>query len=414
MSAIRRDFFLTAGSQLLVGALNLSSSVLIVNFAGLQEFAYYSICFLSLMITRSFLYSLLLNPISVISKKLKQPTIRPYRSFTFWLAVAFSICAACTLGVVFLALSITLEFVWMTRILPAFLATVLLMSYADYVRRVSLVDGERILSFGVETSRFLVQTAVLATAVVVADIQLTAEYALWALAAGALVSSLMGSKFLPSVRLRRSFANAIWPRHRLFFVWMFPGTVMETVQINAPMFISGAILGADDMGLIRAIQQLSNTINLPFNAMQQYLPSATARTYREVGERRSVNQLIGSMAAALLFSLAVAALVLINSDVVLSALYRIDSGEAQPVLFGYLLANVLILLRMPLVILFQVLEQPRISAVSSAIGACLAIVVSLPLCVTIGAPAVPVTNCIIISTSFLLYLSALRTRPNES
>lgn len=398
-----RNFAWVLLSQIIAAAANFIFAIIILRQSGLEIFGQFSILFLTMMISRSLLVGLVLNPMSVINSKLSATSLPTYNSFLFLGGTVFCLLLNLVVMAILLSIAAAQDLQWIFEAVPSFIAANLISGLVDFLKRFHLMNERNFTSFILDSLRYIVQLIVAAVIVGYLDMQLTTVPALWVIAAGALPSILFQLLQRTAFAWRSRFCLAVWPRHRNFLIWMTPAVLLETVQIHGPLMISGGLLGGAQIGLVRALQQLSNIVNLPLNALQQFLPSASSKLYRHRGSR-AMFQFLGRITiVGMLFLVAVTIALYAEFELIVSRALGIHNPEALWVLMTFLLSNALVLLRIPLLTMFQVFEMPKAGMLSSLVGAVMGLLLIVPACHLIGAVAVPVVNCLIISTSIAMY-----------
>lgn len=396
-------------SQIITSAANFVTTLIIVRSLGLQDFGRFSVCFLLLMISRNFLIGILLTPMSIIAPKLRKPSRRAYDGFLVLSVLIFSIGASFLLYALAMPLGVLLKAPWLVDLaLPLAMAN-LTASFADFFRRYHFIHAASAWAFFIDAVRFGTQLLLLMIFAFALRDMFSIQSALYALSLAAIIGAAIGALHNFRPRLRTLLTRAVWPRHWNFIKWMTPSLVLEMVQANAPLFILGAVLGDAALGLVRAMQSLANILNLPINAMAQIAPSMAASIYTRSGFP-ALQNLLTRMAVFGGGIVIIASIIAIAySPIIIERGFAVDLSSALTVFIWYCAVNLLLILRLPLQVYFQVLERPRILLLADAVGA----MVSIPAifwAISIWSnTAVPMVNFGVVLLTGIIYLAAIRS-----
>jgi O-antigen/teichoic acid export membrane protein len=364
-----RGPFWTLMSQVLTSACNFLTSVIIIRSIGLVEFGRFSVCFLIIMLTRKFLITSFLTPMSSIYPTIERGRLPSYRFFLYCYAGGFALVTGAILFALSVPLGSVLNAPWLPPYALAMVCANGLANITDFSRRLLLDEQRPERSFAIDVSRFGLQLVLLGWFAFAARDRFTAETAVWVLACSSFVGFVVSIFLTNRIRLGWAGFAEFWSRHRHFTGWNTVSTVLDIVQNSVPLFIATAILGEAALGTVRAIQQLANTLSLPLNVSLQVIPGMASRRYVERGlasMRRFLRKstLLG-FAAVLLIALVVMAV----SSFVINGALKIDDPQALPIFVAYMAVNAASLFRLPVVVVSNVLGRPRLLTLPSAVGA---------------------------------------------
>lgn len=362
-------------SQLVVSGANFATTIIVLRTIGFEGFGQFSLCFLLIMVARNFLCGVVLDPMAAIAPKLRPTSIARYRSFLGLTVLGFAVLSTAILTALTLPLAYVLNAPWLPALALGLGLANAFSCIADYASRYHFVYQHPVRAFVVDASRYGVQVlCVLGLAASGAD-WLTPASVLYALACGSVFGAIIGLVSQGRFRWSRRLSHAVWPRHRNFVRWMSVSISIETVQSLAPMFIGVALLGEAALGVVRSVQQMTNILNLPTNALLQVLPAKAAAIYAGKGVLALRHTLRSATNWIVLYFAAIAAL-LFGFGV---ALAQVIFGEVPPdfaaILSLYVVANFFFSIRMILGIMFLSMERPRVVVKINAVGAVIAILV---------------------------------------
>lgn len=376
-------------SQVVTSGANFASSVLLVRAMGIEEFGRYSLGFLTIMIARNFLNAIVLVPMSSLEPSLKRASAAAYRRFALAFAGAFTLLSSLTLLALALALAQAPGYAWLASVALALALANLFANTSDFLRRYFIVTEAAITAFFVDAARFTVQIALIIGYVFATPEQLSVEMALALLAAGSIAGTLVGLGRYGGLRRNRRFEHLMWHRHWRFGRWMLPASMLEAIQGTGPLIIVNALLGDAALGLVRAVQQVANILNLPINTLVQILPSMASRSFFAGGERALRSFLWQSSLTAMgLIGIGFVTLVAL-SRLVIRSWMDVDALEAVGLLVAFGILTFVTLVRQVLNIYLYVHERSRLVSVANLAGAICSLSLTAWLVGTLAVLAVP-------------------------
>ena len=373
-------------AQIVTSGGNFAASVLLVRALGLEGFGRYSLCFITLMILRNLQGAVLLTPLAVIGPRLRTSSHAAFRGLALTLAAGFAALSGLALYTGFVLLAQAADYAWAAQAAAPLALANLLGNLADFLRRHLLVFERARAACVLDLLRHATQIGAI-VALSSFTPKITEVSALWVLCLGSSASVALGLSLFGRATLRLPFVRRLGPQLWHLSRWMLPTTLFETVQGNAPLLIAGAVLGDGALGLLRALQQVTNLLALPFNALSQIVPSIAARAHAALGTaglRRALLRV--TLGASALFALATTALLALW-PLLATRWMQIEVPRTSPELLLYCLLNLIVLLRLPLTSWNLALGRPQVITRATAIGAACAIGVTIALLPVLGAVA---------------------------
>lgn len=376
-------------SQVVTSGANFATSVVIIRALGLAEFGRFSVAFLIMMIVRNFLNGTVLTPMSAIAPKLREASAPAYRGFLLANGAVFGLLTSGILFGLAGALGWLIGSPWLPELALALACANLTSTGADFYRRYQFVRLRSFTAFLIDAIRYAVQLGLLLLLATRYQGVFDAQAALYAMAAAGVAAMVFGAAIYGRMAWHRGMTRAMWPKHWNFVKWMTPSVALETVQTTLPQFVATVMLGEAALGLIRAIQQFTNILNLPMNALLQLLPSIAAARLKERGYDALTRLLRKTGHATALMSGSLAAAVMIGSPALAIAMGIPDTYRFTVLLALYLALNFVMALRFPAMVLVSTVEDPNANFVSSLAGVIMSVLLSYPLIATIGEVSVP-------------------------
>jgi O-antigen/teichoic acid export membrane protein len=385
-----REPFWALMSQAVTSGANFLTAMVIVRAAGLGEFGRYSVCFLILMVSRNFLNGTVLAPMAVIAPKLRRTSAGAYRGFLMANGLAFGIGTSLVLYAISGVLGWAIAAPWLPQLGAALALANFSANGADFLRRYQFATGRAMRAFAVDAVRFSLQLGLLIALALAPGDRLDAKAAVYVLAAGSFAGCLFGLSVWGKTVWRQSLSATMWPRHANFIRWMTPGVALETLQSAIPQFAATAILGEAALGLIKAAQTITNVLNLPWNALQQVLPSMAAARLGSAGYPAMARLLrkVGYLVA--LASLVLAAIVAAASPEVARYANIAETGKFTALMILFLLLNLVIGVRYPMLVLVNAVEDPSGNFAAAVVGLAMSICLSATIVGPVGEASVPI------------------------
>ena len=399
------------GSQLVTSVGNFATSALLIRILGLDGFGQFSLVFIVMMIARNFLNTVVLVPMSAIAPKLRDTSLPAYRGFLLVEVLGFAAISSTILALL-AVLGAYLGQSWLFLALAPAVAANFFANMSDFFRRYFLVYEKAHLAFFVDVLRYSVQMSILLL-IAASPSGLTVSLAIFALALGGAFGTVLGFLSYSKFVLRKRLLVCAWSRHWSFGKWMLPSTLMEIGLGNGPILLVGGILGDSALGIVRAIQQVTNAMNLPFPALTQIAPSWVSRKLHTQGFRPALRLLGKLTAIACGFIVVTTVLILLAQEFLLKTLMKIPQPEAVAILVAFCAFNAVLLLRFPLVTLAQAREHSKILTLSNLAGFLTMAVSVYPAIQWIGPLGAPVSSILAFSTCIIVLMPQLRENPRR-
>lgn len=111
--------------------------------------------------------------------------------------------------------------------------------------------------------------------------RLSLSNVLWWHVAAYLCPSFLAMAYIVHPKIKWVECVAITREHLFFGRWLVGGTIVQFFSTNWLIMISGAMLGASTVGLIKSAQYLLGGITMLFQAMENVVPLRLARLYHK-------------------------------------------------------------------------------------------------------------------------------------
>lgn len=396
-------------SQVITSGANFATTVILVRVLGLEDFGRFSICFLLIMIVRNFLTGAVLLPMSTVGPKLRKISVPAYKGFLAVNLLVFGLGSSLLLVALALPLGWLIDAPWLPgAALPLALANLTSVA-SDYIRRFHFVYERSAIACAVDVVRYAIQLGLLGALAIWWAEGMSAASALYALAAGALAGAVLGALFCGRVAWSNRLSRIVWLRHWNFIKWLTPSVIFEAVQSNGVMLIAAAIMSESAFGAVRAMQNLSNTINLPVNALQNVAPSLSSRVFTRGGYPALRSVLAKITIASLVLVVALGASIIALSGYVIPLVFKVEAADSFALLIAFCILNVLITIRFPFMVTLQVLEIPRALTFGNSVSAIAGILLVAPCIQYFGDLGAPLVRILILAISTTLFAVLLRS-----
>lgn len=380
-------------SQLVVSGANFGTTIIVLRSIGFEAFGQFSLCFLLIMVTRNYLCGVVLDPMSAIAPKLRAVSAPSYRSFLGLSVVGFAALSTAIIVVLTLPLAYLLSAPWLPALAVALALANFVSCFADYASRYHFVYNQPIKAFAVDCMRYGLQVLCILALTLSDAAWLSPTTILYSLACGSVLGAFVGLVTQGPFSWSSRLARVVWPRHLNFIRWMSLSISVETVQALAPMFIGIAFLGEAALGAVRAIQQMTNILNLPTNALLQILPARGAAIYKSHGAARLRSHLKVTVRWVTFYFAVTAAVLVVLGPMIAQVLYNAVPPSFYAILFLYVAANFFISVRVIVGVMFLSMERPRLVLRIHLVGAAIALTVPFS-AVVLGAEAIPLSTAL--------------------
>jgi O-antigen/teichoic acid export membrane protein len=148
---------------------------------------------------------------------------------------------------------------------------------------------------------------------------------------------------------------------------------------NLLYFVTGAILGTSDVGLLRAATALLGVMNVLFLGMENIVPIAAARRFGAQGMRALSRYLAAVSVLGGMVTILVSATLALASKPILSALFGPNFSSAAWLTLPLAVNNLFYFLAMPAMIWLRTTEDTRAVFNAYAVSSLASIIVAYPL-----------------------------------
>jgi len=268
--------------QIVVSGGTFLTSVLIARYLGLKEFGIFSLAW-AVMLFFSRLQAVLVTfPMQALAPKLAQKQARSYfgAALTLQLLVAIMSCLFVAIGTIIVGSILGLE----PSISLAFSLSLAVFAtqLQEYVRRMCFSCFLPHLAFLNDLVRYVVQFG-LVLFVLNPESNAHAVGALWIVFFAAIIATVIGLPTLAWPELRKRRIRRVFVKHWRLSRWMLPSAGMQWVSDNAPLYITGSLLGPVSVGALKAAQNLLGVLNIPLQAAENIVPVRASQIFKNDG-----------------------------------------------------------------------------------------------------------------------------------
>lgn len=377
-------------SQIITSAANLATTVVLLRGLGLEAFGQFSLCFLFLMVVRNFFHGAILAPSSTLAPRLRSTSLNAFRGVLVIVTLGFAIVSSGVVALLAYVLAPVLQVDWLTGLILPLVAANVAGCFADLISRYHLIYARPQRTFGTEVVRYAVQLGVLIILVALGAAWLSPAVALLVLATGSVAAVVSGVIGHAQLTYSKRLFRVLWPRYWNFVRWMSLSNFFETVQTLAPMLVGLALLGEAALGVLRAVSQLTNILNLPTNALQQLLPISGTKVYKSGGSKGLTRMLASVIGLVLIYFLVVSAALFALSPWISNFLFDQTPATFLAILLWFVAANLFISARQVMSTVFVVKERPQNMLLIQGVSAVVAVLLPFAAAI-VGVIAVPIS-----------------------
>lgn len=271
--------------QCVVSAANFITVYLFARHLGATEFGVFMLAHAGLLLLTSVQNALLIQPHNVLAAGLPTPE---YRRFTGALVLAQAIaCLAICVALGVAGLLVARHSPAAGRIVVVLAVAAMPWLAQEFVRRVLYTRGETRAAAINDLVSYGLQLAGAAAVVFLLADRASPEAALAVLGGSSLIAVLLGVwQLRDHVRWERGDTGPLtraWLETWRFGKWLTAQNALVWIGLEGGTWIVGLLLGAAQVGVLRAATHLVNVMNPLCQATYSYLPSRASLAYRTGG-----------------------------------------------------------------------------------------------------------------------------------
>ncbi len=310
----------TLFDQAIVSGTNFLTGIILARALGFKAYGVFTLLWFLVL----FLYTLYesffaTSLMTLTSYQLEKMTERRYYGCQRTFAMALAILAALVSVVALVGIHL---FDASVDIMPYALPLVLsVLGYLlqDSTRRLFFVRRQVVCAVCIDTLRYGSQLAVLILFLMLGT--LTIEKALWVIAICALVSYGLFWFMLPLPSWHWSTLSIIATKNWHFAKWLMGAGILQWFSSNLLIILSGSMLGAFAVGLLRAMQNIVAVLYVILQGLDNFIPARAVQAFRQSGFA-AMERFIGKAALGMLaIFLIIAIPCLVMPDQVLHWIY---------------------------------------------------------------------------------------------
>jgi O-antigen/teichoic acid export membrane protein len=380
--------------QLLVSGTSFATTLLVARFLGKEQFGRFVLAWLGAWIVQNIHIALITTPITTFG--MREPRERQAAYFGA-VAIQQMVFAVVTAVLVFGVAKISGRFVplWQLDQVAGPLALVVMFGQtADILRRYFYIHERIPVSFALDLARFGSQLLGLLVLFVVFPATASLATVFEIIAASSVLGVCVGLAFMKPLAFELAVIKDVALRHWTFSRWLLGSTLIYCAREGLVSVLVGSMLGLTEIGILRAVQQLVMTINIPLYVMHNTVPAAASIAYGQEGFTGLLSYMKGFSLKYFCFLCSVLLAIGVFGDPLLSTIYgQAFSGHGGLVL-GSALIMIVFLIRDFLSIMVKAMEKTDFDFYASVVGAILYFVLLFPLVKRFGLQGALVTEAL--------------------
>ena len=272
----------TLADQMITSGSNFVTSILGVRILGGKEFGIYSIVFIGFLLMGSLQWAIISSPMMTFSQKLTRSEADDYFRVILWQQLIFSTALSL---LVFLSMEEVHAFFPDAELgslsLPFAIATFFLQMQ-EYSRRYYFSKGKSAFVLIQDVVRYLIQIGSLVLFWKF-SIHIRTSGMLWVLSCASLLALVISFSGFPG--LLGSWRNfyPIMVRQWHYSKWLIPTALMQWISDNAIILVTGSLLGAWSVGVLKAAQNIMGITNILLQAFDNIVPITASRLFHTEG-----------------------------------------------------------------------------------------------------------------------------------
>ena len=389
--------------QLVTSLGNFIISLIIIRALGMNEFGFFTICFLLILVSREIFSGIFLTPMSVLYHKFDEGNIYNYKGFLLcYLVIIMLFFSCCIYAASFMLHKFGGIYIVSENIRILILAFCVI-SFSDFLKRYFLINSNGLYSLCIEALRFFIIIFYMIYLVNMSELEISKI--LWILFISALTSSIL---FLPKIGFIEwssiEYKN-FYMKHSNFQKWMGLSVILKAAQSQTPQFLLLALLGELYLGIYRSCQQIANIINLPLNGIVQTLSAKGAIILKNEGSN-FLEIYLKNTTIFLFFILVPTSIFIALFNESISSFLNIQNEKIFYLLILLLISNLFVSFRLQFLTFAEVNEKPKLISLSFMFSLIVGFPLSYLLINNLGLTGAGVSSIIfVILSTILLYRS---------
>ncbi len=277
-----RDVNWALVDQAMVSGVNFLTGILLARYLGLAEFGRFTLAWMAVLFVGSLQHALIISPMMSIGPKQCRERVPAYYAAVVVQQLVFA-------GLVFVLLlaAVRLSAVlfpqWRVPGLGlALAAAALFFQLQDFLRRYFFTRARGGTAFAIDALRYLGQLVLLLWLFRSFRHEMDGVAVLWAIAATAAVATLCGALVVERLEWTAAF-RAIAGHHWRFSKWLAGSALMQWSSANLFILAAGGLLGAPEVGALKAAQNLMGVTHILFQGLQNIVPVRAALVLERAG-----------------------------------------------------------------------------------------------------------------------------------
>ncbi|MEM8552139.1 MAG: polysaccharide biosynthesis C-terminal domain-containing protein [Pseudomonadota bacterium] len=369
--------------QLVASGGNFLTSVLIARLLGLEEFGWYTLVWIAVLLTMALHLGAVVSPMMSIGNKFSNGRATRYLTVVivhealFCAAAMVVVGAACALFVV-----PNTEIGYGAALLAGLAGGIYVVQ--DFMRRLLFTRGRPALALVIDIVHQGARNAALVLLLMGGGVTLQTVFFVILLAAlvSILVALPLAGPFTLDKRLLLPATLRQWRSAR----WLIPSGLFAWLSANSAILVISAILGPIATGAVRAAYTIVGMLNVLREALENSLPQAAAREYAAGGKSALTRSLVAVSIAVFTAGAVMSAALFAYGETATKLIYGDDFAVYGNLLGWLSLTFPLALLNLTIGCAFRAMERTGFVFVGVAVAAAVNFIAIVPAVAWYGVP----------------------------
>jgi len=269
--------------QVMVSGVNFLTGILLARYLGIEEFGRFTLAWMAILFVSSLQHAMINLPMMSIGPKQPEAEMSTYYGAV---VVQQAVTAVLTFFLVYFGVHLTAIVFpdWNVQSLALPLAAAgVTIQMQDFLRRYFFTRLRGLVAFLSDTVRYLGQLFTLAALLILTELSMDLNAALWIMAVTAGLAAAGSCFFLEPLRWSRPAWNTTFRRHWNFAKWLTPSALMQWTSGSLFFMTAGVLLGPAAVGALRAAQTLLGVTHIFFRGMENIVPIRAAEHLHKHG-----------------------------------------------------------------------------------------------------------------------------------
>lgn len=269
--------------QSLISVANFAIGVLAVRFLGIDEFGIYSLVVIAMFFANGVQSAFISTPMSIISQKIEKEKCNVYYCTVFGQQIVLGLALIILVLMMYVASNALNILPRVKQLAYPFVWILLATQLQEFLRRYFVSLNHLVKVFWLDLIKYLAQFSLLYWFSTHAAVMRCDDF-LWALCWGTLFSGAIFIAHFKFAEINTDLLVDSVKRHWSMSRWLGLTALVQWFTDSFPVIVVGAMLGAEQVGILKASQNILGGANVIIQTFESVVPVAASRVFHISGK----------------------------------------------------------------------------------------------------------------------------------